>query len=154
MDPPLPRFPHRYGSVSVGFALDEPTSGNGNSPRSYRVIEQPDPHAESRRGRNRSSFLRSIDRDALKASQLPRLFPSGREEGEEKKRNRDPRARHLASLEHFYCATFQPTMAGEASVTRGARGRTRDAGFLGSADGKKRSRPEVEVEVEIEAMRA
>lgn len=32
--------------------------------------------------------------------------------------------------------------------------RVRDAGFLGSADGKKRSRPEVEVEVEIEAMRA
>lgn len=35
-----------------------------------------------------------------------------------------------------------------------ARG-VRNAGFfLGSADGKKRSRPEVEVEVEIEAMRA
>jgi len=64
------------------------------------------------------------------------------------------RAYHSAALRtgHFYCATFHSTMPSERDAHEFAR--VRDAGFLGSADGKKRSRPEVEVEVEIEAMRA
>lgn len=65
------------------------------------------------------------------------------------------RAYYLAALRtgHFYCATFHSTMPGKRDANAGSRGFVMP-GFLGSADGKKRSRPEVEVEVEIEAMRA
>lgn len=71
------------------------------------------------------------------------------------KKKKKIRAYYLAALRtgHFYCATFHSTMPGEHDANAGSRGFV-TPGFLGSADGKKRSRPEVEVEVEIEAMRA
>jgi len=127
--------------------------------RSYLVIEQANPCAECRRGRNcshRRRFLRSMDRRAgasLENDRVSLTIPGGARRRKKKEETKMPRAafgqlRRAFLLRHFLADNCR---RGERDALAGG---PRDAGFLGSADGKKRSRPEVEVEVEIEAMRA
>lgn len=59
----------------------------------------------------------------------------------------------LYALAIFIAPLFTRQYRASVTLTRARAGFVMP-GFLGSADGKKRSRPEVEVEVEIEAMRA